>query len=446
MPTHKLPLTPKLSRILAATLAALAFGLATSAQAQTETVLYNLQGTADGQNPRSGVVFDAAGNLYGTTQYGGDFTNCGTGCGAVFEISPASGGGWTETVLHTFTGGTDGANPYGGVVIDSAGNVYGTTSAGGNLKASNCFLHGCGVVFELSPNSGGGWTETVLHTFSGNRDGAAPWTALTFDTSGNLYGTTASGGNLTASACAPYGCGVVFELSPVTGGWKETVLHSFGGTDGWLPFGTLIFDSVGKLYGTTMQGGHTSLCQSSGCGVVFELSPVTGGWKEKILHAFIGSDGSMIQGGVAFDSAGNLYGTAATGGLTNGCDGSGCGTAFELSPTTSGPWKFSGLRIFDGAGSAFQLGFYPSGALLPDSAGNLYGEAGEGGANGYGVAFKLALVSGKWKETVLHAFNFTTSDGAVPWGGLISDTSGNLYGTNMSGGAHGAGAVFEITP
>jgi uncharacterized repeat protein (TIGR03803 family) len=449
MPTRKLSATQKSSSTLIAivALAAFAFTLVPAAHAQTETILFSLLGTTDGHFSRSGVVFDSVGNLYGTTQYGGGSANCSLGCGAVYEISPVSGGGWTETVLHTFTGGSDGGDPYGGVVVDSAGNVYGTTSQGGNLSASACAPHGCGVVFELSPNGSGGWTETVLHAFSGERDGAAPWTGLILDSTGNLYGTTASGGNLTASLCAPYGCGVVFELSPVSGGWKENVLHGFVGTDGWIPFGTLTFDSLGNLYGTTLQGRRTSLCQSSGCGVVFELSPVTGGWHEKVLHSFDGTDGSLIEGGVAFDSAGNLYGTAAYGGgPANGCDGEGCGTCFELSPTTHGPWTFTGLHVFSGVGADAKFGYYPSGSLFPASDGSLYGVTDEGGSVLDGVAFKLSLVSGVWKETLIHTFGSTKGDGSVPYNGFVSDAAGNLYGATATGGANGAGTVFKITP
>ncbi len=284
------------------------------------------------------------------SQYGGDFTNCpSTGCGAVWEISPAIGGGWTETVLHTFTGSTDGANPFAELVRDAAGNLYGTAANGGNLSV--CFGSGCGVVFELSPNSSGGWTETVLHTFSSGPDGAGPWTGLIFDAAGNLYGTAFAGGNLNASACAPYGCGVVFKLSPnSTGGWTETVLHAFtGGNDGGYPFGRLTFDAAGNLYGTT-EGGANPTCASNviGCGVVFRLSPPVSGshWKESVLHAFHGGDGNEPQSGVVFDGLGNLYGMTAVGGENFGCDGAGCGVVFKLTPTASGPWKFTGLHVF----------------------------------------------------------------------------------------------------
>jgi len=413
--------------------------IALSLHAQTETVLYNLNGTSDGKYPFGTLTFDSSGNLYGTSLYGGDFTNCpSTGCGAIWEISPGSGGVWTETVLHTFAGGTDGATPYAGLVADGAGNLYGATAYGGNSHATQCHPQGCGVIFELSPALGGGWTETILHAFSGGRDGNGPWSGLIFDSAGNLYGSTFSGGELTGSACAPYGCGVVFELSPTSTGWKETILHAFaGGNQGQGPFGTLLFDSTGNLYGTNTEAGYVD-CS---CGVVFKLAPVTGGWKETVLHTFTGPNGNDSQAGLIFDPAGNLYGTTAVGGERSGCDGSGCGVVFELSPTTSGPWTETKIHVFT---EGNQLdGFYPIGGLLRDSSGNFYGEANSGGTFG-GVIFKASLISGIWHYGLV--FSFGSNGGEGPIGGLISDSSGNLYGTASVGGANNAGVVFEITP
>ncbi len=448
MPTRKLLAKENFSRAFTLTfaLAALAFTLVSTAYAQTETVLFSILGTSDGQNPRSGVTFDAAGNLYATSQYGGGSSSCPTGCGAALMFSPVSGSGWTETVLHTFTGGSDGAYPYDTLVADSAGNVYGTAAEGGNRTATNCKPYGCGVVFELTPNSSGGWTETVLHTFSGERDGSAPFSGLLMDSSGNLYGTAAAGGNVTSATCAPYGCGIVFELSQVAGVWKENVLQAFGGSNGWQPFGNLTFDASGNLYGTTMQGGIIPQCESGGCGIVFKLAPAAGLWKETVLHTFTGPDGSVPEGGVAFDSLGNLYGTAANGGEKSGCDGEGCGTVFELSPTTHGPWKFTGLHVF--SDKSTQYGFYPSGTPVVDSGGNVYCVTGEGGTFGDGDVFKLSLISGVWKESVVHSFNIQSRshDGSSPFGGMASDSSGNLYGSTMDGGVYGGGAIFEITP
>jgi len=425
---------------MAIAILAVTFILALSAQAQTETVLYNLNGTTDGKYPFGTVTFDAAGNLYGTSLYGGDFTNCpSNGCGAVWEISPGSGGVWSETVLHTFAGGTDGATPYAGLVSDGAGNFYGATFNGGNSHATQCHPQGCGTIFELSPASGGGWTETILHAFSGGKDGNGAWTGLILDSAGNLYGSTESGGDLTGINCAPYGCGVVFKLSPTSTGWKETVLHAFtGGNDGATPFGSLVFDSAGNLYGTNTLGGQTTGCS---CGVVFKLSPVTGGWKESVIHTFTGPNGNNPQTSLIFDPAGNLYGTTAWGGEKFGCDGEGCGTVFELSPTISGPWMPTKIHLFTDTNQA--NGFYPIGGLIRDSAGNFYGEASSGGTFG-GVVFKTSSVSGAWHYGLI--FSFGSTSGESPIGGMIFDASGNLYGTAAIGGTNDAGVVFKITP
>jgi uncharacterized repeat protein (TIGR03803 family) len=217
----------------------------------TEQVLHRFpddNGT-DGTAPVAGLIIDAAGNLYGTTSSGGTLFFRGT----AFELTPAAGGVWTETVLHSFGNGTDASEPRAGLIFDAAGNLYGTTAVGGT--GSNC-IFGCGTVFELTPAAGGGWTEKVLYSFNANgTDGYSPEAGLIIDAAGNLYGTTYAGG--TSSGCAPYGCGTVFELTPAAGGgWTETVLHNFGnGTDGSTPFAGLIFDAAGNLYGTTYYGG-----------------------------------------------------------------------------------------------------------------------------------------------------------------------------------------------
>jgi uncharacterized repeat protein (TIGR03803 family) len=261
------------------------------------------------------LVKDRAGNLYGTTYLGGM-----NGLGAVFKIDAAG----KETVLYNFTGGSDGCAPDPGVILDSAGNLYGVTSDGG---AGFC-NSGYGVVFEVDTAG----DETVLHTFGGS-DGANPFSALLLDSKGNLYGTTANGG--TSDVCDG-GCGAVYELSPQSGGgWSETVLHSFcslsGCVDGEKPlFGPLAKDAAGNLYGTTTFGG-TSRCNGSGCGVVFKLDP-TG--KETVLHDFTGgSDGAFPEVGLALDGAGNLYGAATSGGDLN-CHAKygGCGVIFKIIP------------------------------------------------------------------------------------------------------------------
>jgi uncharacterized repeat protein (TIGR03803 family) len=289
----------------------------------TEKVLYSFNDDAD--PPYAGVIFDAAGNLYGTTLYGGGGT-CPVSCGTVFELIPKAGGAWTKKVLHAFNG-KDGSEPYAGVTIDGSGNLYGTTLMGGNT--TNCG-YGCGTVFELIPKAGGAWTKKVLHAFN-YKDGAIPYGVLVLDRSGNLYGTTSLGG--------AYGAGTVFELTPnADGGWKENVLHSFNhdGKDGIDPQAGLIFDRSGILYGTTFGGG------TYGDGTVFELMlKAGGGWTEKVLHSFNGKDGLQPYGGVIIDGSGNLYGTTTFGG-THGYNGN----VFELTLAADGSWKEKVLHNF----------------------------------------------------------------------------------------------------
>jgi uncharacterized repeat protein (TIGR03803 family) len=278
-------------------------------QTGPEQVLYAFQGGNDGSSPSSGLILDSSGNLYGTTENGGGGTDCSgnyAGCGTVFELSPNGSGGWTETILYSFQGGSDGALPTSGLVFDQAGNLYGTTRFGGGTF---------GTVFELSPKGSGGWTETILYTFTNNSDGAYPQ-GLIFDQKGNLYGTTVGGGGLCGGGFNP--CGTVFELSPNgSGGWTETSLYVFQVSDGiWNPNPGLVFDQAGNLFGTTPASGENGCVEGYGCGAVFELSPNgSGGWKETLLFSFQGgSDGVGPNPGLMFDQAGNLYGTAQAGG------------------------------------------------------------------------------------------------------------------------------------
>jgi uncharacterized repeat protein (TIGR03803 family) len=421
--------------------------LATFAFAQNETVLYSFHGGTDGQDPMAGLIADQAGNLYGTTYYGGD-SNCSFACGIVFELSPPSapGGQWTENVLYTFKGGADGANPQGGLVFDSAGNLYGTTAAGGS-GGPGCPGNGCGTVFELSPPSlpGGAWTETVLYRFLGSHDGADPAAGVIFDGEGRLYGTTANGGNLLA--CAG-GCGTVFQLSPPSspgGTWTETVLKALGeNPDGARPVAGLIFDGQGNLYGTTEGGTHLD----TQFGTVFELSPpaVPGGsWTETLLYAFHGSDGSAPTASLIFDPQGNVYGTTLHGGTGFRCR-SGCGTAYELSPPSvpGGPWTEKVLFNFE----AF-FGAEPAAALVFDSLGNLFGTTqfdGGGGATG-GTAFQLTppvRSGGAWRLTSLHVFPGGSGDGANPLAPLLRAPEGVFYGTTMAGGTADFGSVYSL--
>jgi uncharacterized repeat protein (TIGR03803 family) len=332
----------------------------------TETVLYNFTGGSDGGQPYGSLAFDTAGNLYGTTNFGGS-ANCNMGCGTVFELTPGSSG-WTETVIYSFTGGSDGREPSARVRLDAAGNLYGTTLAGGNI-GSSCST-GCGTVFKLTHGSSG-WTESVLYAFQGGSDGASPYDGLTFDPAGNLYGTTYSGG---ASAN-----GTIFKLTPGSNGWTETGLHSFtGGYDGKYPFGDLILDAAGNLYGTAFQGG-------AGYGVVYELSPNSkGGWRERSLHAFENAPAGNPVAGLVMDPAGNLYGTTMLGATESTCNG-GCGTVFELMPVTGGSWTYKVVHVFGKATD----GYHPTGDLILDSASNLYGTTELGGEQGSGMIFQI---------------------------------------------------------
>ena len=243
----------------------------------TESVLYTFNDSTDGGFPYGGLTFDPQGNLYGTTQYGGD-NSCypPNGCGVVFQLAPTLTGPWTETVLHAFTGAPDGALPFNTeVTLDAKGNVYGTTFNGGDTTRSQCDQGapaGCGVVFELAQ---GTWAERLLYAFTGGKDGAYAYAPVIFDSSGNLYGVTQNGGQRNPPCTNKSGCGVVFKLTPASPGpWTESVLYSFtGGTDGRTPYSNLLFDSAGNLYGVTYTGGDDSCFAPYGCGVVFELQP-----------------------------------------------------------------------------------------------------------------------------------------------------------------------------
>jgi len=329
----------------------------TSSGGWTETVLYNFTGGSDGANPLTGVVIDAAGNLYGTTRHGGSATCV---CGNVYRLSPVSGGGWKETVLYSFTGGSDGSSPEGTVVLDSKGNIYGTTYSGGN---SGCFGSGCGVVFKLSPTSNGAWSETVLHTFTGGIDGSHPLGSLALQ--GNtLYGAAAAGGIL--NTCNNYGCGVVFKIARSSTGWKETVLYRFtGGQDGSDPVGGITLDSSGNLVGTTNQGGSkTSQC-SNGCGLAFKLTPSSTGWREIVLYRFThGNDGAFPVGPVTLDAAGNVFGETISPSWCNSFI-SICGVVYKLSWSSAG-WQPSALYQIPGDWNAV-------GSVVLDAAGNIFG-------------------------------------------------------------------------
>jgi uncharacterized repeat protein (TIGR03803 family) len=363
------------------------------AQAQTFAVLYSFQGTPDGALPFGGLILDAAGNLYGTTDSGGV-----SYYGMAFKLDRTG----KETVLYSFLAGY-GANPDAGLIRDAKGNFYGTTYWGG--------AYNWGSVFKLDKKG----NETVLHSFREGADGQWPQAGLVRDSEGNLYGTTVRS--------YPGGWGTVFKLSKAG---KVTVLHRFSGSpDGEFPQAALVRDAAGNLYGTTPIGGAFKEF-----GTVFKVDK-TG--KETILHSFSGQDGNSPLAGLIRDREGNLYGTTSGGGT--GCGQDGCGTVFKLDTTGKETVLYSFTGTPDGAG--------PEGALVRDAAGNLYGTTYRGGSSDDGTVFKLDTAG---KETVLHSFN--RPDGSWPAAGLARDSSGNLYGTTTEGGAYycGCGTVFKLTP
>ncbi len=392
------------------------------AAASSEEVIYSFSPNGGGVNPTQDLIADAAGNLYGTTVDGGDQS-----MGVVFELSPKNGG-WQQQVLYSFQ--SDDGVPTSGLAWDAAGNLYGETGGGAN---------DAGMVYELSL-SGGTWVRTVLYSFVDQSTGSFPLGGVVLDAKGNIYGTTQAGGD-------PFGLGTVFELSPDgKGNWTEQVIHAFGrAKDGGLPQAGVVFDSHGNLFGTTLAG-------YSG-GTIFELTPqAKGKWKRVVLHRFTGGkDGEFPSGKLIFDAAGNLYGTAESGGAAknqNGCD-FGCGTVYRLSPKTGASgFTFSVLYSFAGG----KDGRSPDGTLAFDGSGNLYGTTETGGGNGCefgygcGTAFQLSpSAKGPWAETVLHRFA-GSDDGLNPQGSLLPDKQGNWYGTTSGGGDAQSGTVFEITP
>ena len=412
--------------------------IASSGYASTFKVIYTFgsSGSTDGYLPDGALVRDAAGNLYGTTVGGGSGAYS---AGTVFELSPQSDGSWTEKVLYNFTGGADGSTPVAGVVFDSQGNLYGTTQQGG-LNPPRC-PGGCGVVFELSP-SATGWTQKVLHSFTGGPEGATPTAPVVLDGLGNVYGATVSGG--VQSQCY-LGCGIAFELVRAHG-WKEEILHTFMNSpnDGAYPEGGLTLDEKGELVGTTLIGGNWSVDAGSD-GTVYKLAPNSDGtWTETELYGFCAlgwcADGNGAQAGAVVHN-GKIYGTTINGGGQNAY-----GTVFELPETASG----SGITVFPLGGAS---GAGPVAPVLLNQ-GRLFGVTQQGGIvngactlypSGNGVVFELAELNGKPTETVLYSFT-GGSDGCGPSAGLIADSAGNLYGTTYLGGSLGLGVVFEVTP
>lgn len=413
---------------LVAILLVLGAAFATSSRAdKKERVLFSFSGGADGGNPICDLVFDAHGNLYGTTNEGGDF-----GDGTVFKLTPAAKGywgEWSETVLHSFhRNGKDGAKPFAGVVFDKGGNLWGTTQVGGANNDG-------GTVFELSPGANGTWSETVI-----SLEHAQPFGTLIFDKVGNIYGTTRSDPRNMGT-----GAGTIFKLTRASNGtWSLTTLYAFKkaayqfmraspSIDAEMSMAGLIFDAAGNLYGTSWAGGYNT---AGSDGTIFILMHgANGTWEEGGLHNFNcnanSGDGCRPMTALIMDAHGNLFGTA--GGGTYGS-----GIVFELSRNAEAKWHETVLHTFnhdiDGSG--------PQCRMLFDKAGNLYGIT-------WGTVFELSPgPNGIWSETIVHKFSPDGTEGNTPQAGLIFDSQGNLYGTTTRGGGDpgtpGHGVVFEI--
>jgi hypothetical protein len=427
-------------RFLAAAMIALTMSFVQPGWAASNfKVLYSFPASGtDGIYPAGALAFDKSGNLYGTTSTGGIIKNCpdtpyNLGCGVAFQLAPGSNGHWKETVLHRFQSGSDGAVPNGSLILDSAGNVYGTTQVGGMANQDEC-----GTIFRLTPGKTG-WTETIIYTFCSQADdGYFPRAGLIADTTGNLWGTTSSGGRNLG--------GIVFELTPNAKSWTSNILWDFclvgtcfaGGAN---PLAGLIADSAGNLYSTTVMGGnseHYCAAFPGGCGVAFKLSRSKGEWTESVLHAFLGFEGVEPAAKVTFDDDGNIYGTT-------GIDGAlGYGTVFRLARDEKDGWEYSVLYNFHAGPNGSNTG------VVIDASGNLYGAqtyGGTGGCNGFGcgVVYKLTPTThGVWKYSVVHQFS-GLKDGGEPSGDLVFGPDGLLYGVAGVGGS-GSGVVFAISP
>lgn len=384
-----------------------------------EKVLYDFQGGTDGYRPLGPLVFDSAGNLYGTTYYGGNEA-CDLGCGTVFELSPDGQGGWTETVLYRFTGSADGQAPDSGLTLDGNGNLYGTTG-GATCPPS------CGSAFELSPGASG-WTLTVLHTFEGKDDGGGPTGGLTMDAAGILYGTTIRFG--------AKGYGTIFQLSQSTKGWALKTLHAFAyDQNGAGPIGPLIVKPAGTtIYGVAGGGG------TDGYGVVYSLTPNSKGrWAEKVLHTFPGGKaGGNPTFGLSSDPAGNLFGIA-----TNTAKN--MNLVYELSPNAKGEWTERTIYRFNYVRSGQPTG--AEGNILVSQKGDAFG-FGAGGSSEAGTIYELGESGGRWRESLLFTFG-GVSGGILPFGPPTMDAKGNLYGVTLEGGSAcpggSCGVVFEFT-
>lgn len=414
----------RMAMALFAVLAVLLIPAPASWATDTMKVLYSFTGGSDGKNPvGSPMVVDAEGNLYGVTEYGG-----ASGHGSVFELSRRSDGKWTETVIHSFAGGLDGAIPEWGLTRDGAGNLYGVTTFGGGL--GYCPVDGvnefCGTAFELTLRKNGQWQEDILFRFDyGTKVGGYPEATPALDKSGNLYFVIEAGTGCGSS------CGSIVELvRPKKGQWQEKFLYNFSGPDGAAPWAPVVFGRGGELYSTTLSGGEYD------AGTVFQLVPTKSGlWKETVLHSFDprNYDGGGPTGVLALDKEGNLYGATPSGGKYP-CYGYGCGVVYKLD---HGTWQEHILEYFrspggDGSGIAF------------DEDGSLRGTRGGDESKDNPIVFRLVpQAGGRWAERTIYEFG--GDDDPAP-GMVIPDGSGGYYGTTWAGGDSGYGSVFEIVP
>lgn len=409
-----------LVRIVVAVLMIIAVSLNAAWAQDTEKVLFNFQGGAYGRGPQN-IVFDSAGNIYGTLTVGGSKT-CSSTCGVVYKLSPNANGQLTESILHVFTGGNDGAQP-DGILMDAKGNLFVSAYAGGVAGCAD----GCGAIVELSPLKAGGWSTTVVYDFPGGVGGYHPYLTV-IDLQGNLYGYETGG---------PYG--QVFELSPSSSGtWAYKTIHVFkGGSTGISGF-PYFSDSSGNIYGTAA-GGNTSTYCPQNCGMVFKLSPSSSGtWTYTILYNFLGVPDGYQPGQIIPDGAGNIFGITGSGGSYTSICGDGCGTLFELSPSSGGGYTETVLHSFNSTLD----GRIPD-SIAMDSTGNLYTATYLGGVGEYGVVLKFTFGSdGIWEYNLLHGFA-NGEGGGYPFH-LTLDSSGNVYGVATSGGTTKDGLLFEF--
>jgi uncharacterized repeat protein (TIGR03803 family) len=382
---------------------------AVTAQSQTYHVIHNFSGN-DGALPYGGPTLDASGRLYGTTYSGGL-----SGAGNVYKLA-LHGSSWILSPLYSFSGQADGAGPgFGSLAIGSDGRLYGTTEGGGLF----------GVLFDVGPRPNAcasilcPWLENVLHLFGRGTDGAQPLGGAIFDSAGNLYGTTSLGGDT--------GNGAVYEATHSGSNWTETVIYSFqGGGDATGPVAAVSIDSEGNLYGTSPFGG------ANNDGAVYKLTHSGSGWTESVIYSFQGgNDGQSPTAGVIVDAAGNVYGGTFFGGVNGG------GTVYRLAPSGGG-YTLTTLYSFSGFGG-------PYNKLALAANGSLYGITNADGAFNAGSVFKLTPSGGSWTFTDLHDFT-GGSDGGTPYGAVVLDASGDVFGTASSGGSSNDGVVFEVTP